>query len=312
MTPLRDAVDEYIALRRSLGFKLREMGPDLREFAAFLEQHAAPFITSALAVAWAMQPADHQPSDWAQRLGFVRVFARHWSATDPRTEIPAAGLLPFRPQRARPYLYTDEEIRQLLAATKTLSSRNGLRPSTYHCLFGLLVVSGMRISEAIALERRDVDLHDGLLTIRKTKFNKTRLIPLHASTRDVCLAYARQRDRVVPHPTSPAFLLTDRGRRLEISAVHRTFYALSRQTGLRGPAAHTGPRIHDFRHRFAVNTLIRWYRAHEDIERRLPVLSTFLGHAHVADTYWYLSMHPDLMQLATTRLEQRWGLTHED
>ena len=312
MTPLRDAVDEYIALRRSLGFTLRDMAPDLRDFAAFLAQHRAPFITSALAVAWAMQPVDHRPSDWAQRLGFVRVFARHWRATDPRTEIPAAGLLPFRPRRARPYLYTDEEIRQLLAATKTLSSRTGLRPCTYHCLFGLLVVSGMRISEVIALERRDVDLHDGLLMIRKTKFKKTRLIPLHASTQDACLAYARQRDRVVPHPTSPAFLLTDRGRRLEISAVHRTFYAVSRQIGLRGPADHTGPRIHDFRHRFAVNTLIQWYRAHEDIERRLPVLSTFLGHAHVADTYWYLSMHPELMRLATSRLERRWGLTHED
>ncbi len=312
MKPLREAVDEYIALRRRLGFKLRDMAPDLTDFAAFLEQHAAPFITTALAVAWAMQPVDHQPSDWAQRLGFVRVFARHWSATDPRTEIPADGLLPFRPRRARPYLYTDEDIRQLLAATTTLSSTNGLRPWTYHCLFGLLVVSGIRISEAITLDRDDVNLQDGLLTIRKTKFNKTRLIPIHASTQDVFIAYTRRRDRVVPHPMSPAFLLTDRGRRLEISAVHRTFYDLSRRTGLRAPTAHTGPRIHDFRHRFAVNTLIQWYRADADIERRLPVLSTFLGHAHVADTYWYLSMHPELMGLATTRLERRWGLTHED
>lgn len=312
MKPLRDAVDEYIALRRGLGFKLRDMATDLTDFAAFLEQHAAPFITTALALEWAMQPMDHQPSDWAQRLGFVRVFARHWSATDPRTEIPAAGLLPFRPRRARPYLYTDEEIQQLLAATNTLSSRNGLRPRTYHCLFGLLVVSGIRISEAIGLERHDVDLPQGLLTIRKTKFNKTRLIPLHASTRDVFIAYARHRDRLVPHPTSACFLLNDHGRRLEISAVHRTFYDLSRRIGLRGLADHTGPRIHDFRHRFAVNTLIQWYRAHEDIERRLPVLSTFLGHAHVADTYWYLSMHPELMRLATSRLERRWEITHED
>lgn len=175
MTPLRDAVDEYIALRRGLGFKLRDMATGLTEFSAFLEQHAASSITTALAVAWAMQPVDHQPSDWAKRLGFVRVFARHWSATDPRTEILAAGLLPFRAKRARPYLYTDEEIRQLLAATKMLSSTNGLRPWTYACLFGLLVVSGIRISEAIALERRDVDLDEGLLTIRKTEFNKTRL-----------------------------------------------------------------------------------------------------------------------------------------
>jgi integrase/recombinase XerD len=254
VTPLREAVDEYIALRRGLGFKLRDMATGLTAFAAFLEQHAAPVITTALAVAWATQPVDHQPSDWAKRLGFVRVFARHWSATDPRTEIPAPGLLPFRAHRARPYLYTDDEIRRLLAATHTLSSPTGLRPWTFHCLFGLLVVSGMRISEALALERRDVDLHDGLLTIRQTKFNKTRLIPLHASTRAVVTAYAERRDRVVPHPTATTFLLNDHGRRLEISAVHRTFYDLSRQIGLRAPTDHTGPRLHDFRHRFAVNT----------------------------------------------------------
>ncbi len=312
MKPWRDAVAEYIALRRSLGFTLRDMATGLTDFAAFLERNAAPTITTALALEWAMQPVDHQPSDWAKRLGFVRVFARHWSATDPRTEIPSAGLLPFRARRARPYLYTDEEIDTLLAAAKQLSPAAGLRPWTYACLFGLLVVSGLRISEAIKLERHDVDLDQGLLTIRHTKFNKTRLIPLHVSTRDVFLEYAGHRDRLVSNPASPCFLLNDKGRRLQISAVHRTFYDLSRQIGLRGPADHTGPRIHDFRHRFAVNTLIRWYRANEDIERRLPVLSTFLGHAHVADTYWYLSVHPELMGLATSRLEQRWGLTHED
>lgn len=312
MKPLRDAVAEYITLRRSLGFTLRDMATGLSDFASFMEQKAAPCITTALALEWAMQPVHHQPSDWAQRLGFVRVFARHWSATDPRTEIPSAGLLPFRARRARPYLYTDEEIRQLLAAAKTLSSTNGLRPWTYACLFGLLVVGGLRISEVLTLKRHDVDLEQALLTIRHTKFNKTRLIPLHLSARDVLTDYARRRDRLVPHPASACFLLNDHGRRLQSSAVHRTFYDLSRQIGLRGPADHTGPRIHDFRHRFAVNTLIQWYRANEDIERRLPVLSTFLGHAHVADTYWYLSVHPELMGLATRRLEQRWRLTHED
>jgi integrase/recombinase XerD len=306
MKPLRNAVEDYIALRRSLGFKLRDMATGLTEFTAFLEQKEAPYITTALALEWAMQPVDHQPSDWARRLGFVRVFARHWSATDPRTEIPAAGLLPFRARRARPYLYTEEEIQRLLAAAKSLSPAGGLRPWTYHCLFGLLAVSGLRISEAIKLERQDVDFNQGLLTIRQTKFNKTRLIPLHVSTREVFTEYAGRRDRLMPRPASPCFLLNDYGRRLELSAVHRTFYDLSRQIGLRGPADHTGPRLHDFRHRFALNTLIEWYRAGEDIERRLPVLSTFLGHAHVADTYWYLSVHPELMGLATSRLEQRW------
>jgi integrase/recombinase XerD len=307
MKPLRDAIEEYLALRRSLGFKLHGTARGLRAFAAFLEQKAAPYITTALALEWAMQPVNHQPSEWARRLGFVRVFARHWSATDPRTEIPPAGLLPFRPQRAQPYLYSEQEIQKLLAAAKNLSASNRLRPWTYHCLFGLLAVSGMRLSEALKLERQGVDLNQALLTIRQTKFNKTRLIPLHRSTRDVLTDYAARRDRLVPCPASPCYLLNDQGRRLQPSAVHRTFYELSRQIGLRGPADHRGPRLHDFRHRFAVNTLIEWYRAGEDLERRLPVLSTFLGHAHVADTYWYLSIHPELMGLATRRLEQRWG-----
>jgi len=306
MKSLQNAIKDYIALRRSLGFKLNDMAADLTKFASFLEQKAAPYITTALALEWAMQSTDHLPSHWARRLGFVRVFARHWSATDPRTEIPPAGLLPFRAQRARPYLYTEQEIQRLLAAAKSLSPASGLRPWTYHCLFGLLAVSGLRISEAIKLERQDVDFYQGVLTIRQTKFNKNRLIPLHTSTRDVLSEYAEHRDRLVPNPSSSCFLLNDCGRCLERSAVRRTFYDLSRQIGLRGPADHTGPRIHDFRHRFALNTLIQWYRAGEDIERRLPVLSTFLGHAHVADTYWYLSIHPELMGLATERLEQRW------
>lgn len=306
MKPLREAIEEYLALRRSLGFKLRQTTAGLTEFAAFMEQRAAPYITTALALEWAMQPGNNQPSAWAQRLGFVRVFARHWRASDPRTEIPPAGLLPFRPQRAQPYLYSEQEIQRLLAAAKTLAPSSGLRPWTYHCLFGLLAVSGLRISEALSLKRQDVELTQGLLTIRQTKFNKTRLVPLHGSTRQGLVDYAARRDRLVPGPVSPCFLLNDHGRQLEASAVRRTFYELSRQIGLRGPDDHTGPRLHDFRHRFALNTLIEWYRTGQDIERRLPVLSTYLGHAHVADTYWYLSIHPELMGLATRRLEQRW------
>src|SRR5208283_269530 len=217
MKPLRNAVEDYIALRRSLGFKLRDMATGLTEFAALLEHKEAPYITTALALEWAMQPVDHQPSDWARRLGFVRVFARHWSATDPRTGIPATGLLPFRARRARPYLYTEQEIQRLLAAAKRLSPAGGLRPRTYHCLFGLLAVSGLRISEAIKLERQDVDFDQGLLTIRQAKFNKTRLIPLHISTREVFTQYAAHRDRLMPRPASPCFLLNDYGRRLDLS-----------------------------------------------------------------------------------------------
>ncbi len=312
MKPLSQAVEDYISLRRSLGFKLRDMADDLRNFAVFLERKAAPYVTTELAMEWAMQPTHHQPGSWAKRLGSVRVFARHWSATDPRTEIPPAGLLPFRPKRARPYLYSEEEIQKLLAAALKLSPGQGLRHWTYHCLLGLLAVGGLRISEALKLERKDVDLPEGILTIRQTKFGKTRLVPLHSSARDVMADYARRRDELLRSASSPCFFLNDHGRRLDISAVHRTFYDLSRQIGLRGPTDSKGPRLHDFRHRFAVRTLVQWYRSNEDIERRLPVLSTFLGHGHVADTYWYLSIEPELMGLATRRLELRWGITHEE
>jgi integrase/recombinase XerD len=224
MKPLRRAIDDYITLRRSLGFKLRDMAHDLQNFAAFMEQKAASYVTTELAMEWAMQPTNHQPSSWAQRLGFVRVFARHWHATDPRTEIPPAGLLPFRPQRARPYLYSELEIKKLLAAALKLSPSQGLRPRTYHCLFGLLTVAGLRISEALKLEQPDVDLGEGILTIRQTKFGKTRLVPLHTSTRDVMADYARRRDRFLRNASSPCFFLNDHGRRLDSSAVRRTFY----------------------------------------------------------------------------------------
>jgi site-specific recombinase XerD len=223
MKPLRQAIEDYIKLRRTLGFKLRDMADDLRNFAAFLERKAAPYVTTELAMEWAMQPADHQPSDWAQRLSFVRVFARHWHATDPRTEIPPMGLLPFRPQRARPYLYSELEIQKLLAAALKLPSSQGLRPRTYHCLFGLLAVAGLRISEALKLEQPDVDLDEGILTIRQTKFGKTRLVPLHTSTRDAMAGYARRRDLFLRNASSPCFFLNDHGRRLDGSAVRRTF-----------------------------------------------------------------------------------------
>jgi integrase/recombinase XerD len=312
MTSLREAVEDYINLRRSLGFKLRDAAVDLRDFALFLEEKKASYITTKLALEWATRPAHHQPSDWAQRLGFIRGFARYWSASDPRTEIPPLGLLPFRPKRAHPYLYSEQEIQKLLDAAKRLPPAQGLRPRSYYCLFGLLAVSGLRISEALKLQRGDVDLEEGLLTIRQTKFDKTRLVPIHRSTREVLLRYAEHRDGLVANATSPCFFLNDYGRCLETSTVRRTFYHLSQQIGLRGSTDRRGPRLHDFRHRFAVNTLVQWYRADEDIERRLPVLSTFLGHTHAADTYWYLSAHPELMRLATDRLEHRWGRKHEE
>jgi len=181
MNSLRQAVQEYLAIRRSLGFKLKDAGRELLDFADFMHRHRASYITQALALTWAQQPLNVQPARWAQRLSFVRGFARYRSATDPRTQVPAAGLLPFRPKRARPYLYSDEEIKHLLRATLSmpLSPRHykscALLPWVYYCLFGLLSVSGLRLGEARNLELRDVDLKAKVLTIRGAKFGKDRL-----------------------------------------------------------------------------------------------------------------------------------------
>ncbi|TDY16788.1 site-specific recombinase XerD [Paraburkholderia sp. BL6665CI2N2] len=310
MNTLREAVQDYLDLRRSLGFKLKAAGNALPDFVAFMEQHRAPYVTQTLALAWAQQPSDVQPAHWAQRLSYVRQFARHRSATDRRTEIPAPGLLPFQPKRARPYLYSTKEIRALLRAALQMPyryERGALLPLTYHCLFGLLSVSGMRLGEARNLELQDVDLTAGILTVRGAKLGKTRLVPLHASTCEVLANYIAQRERHwAGRPVSSYLFVSSWGNRLDSGQIHRAFYAVSRQIGLRGGSDSHGPRLHDMRHVFATNTLVRWYRSDQDPERRLPVLSAYLGHAHVEDTQWYLSGSPELMREAMRRLEQRW------
>lgn len=306
MSPLRQAVEDYLSLRRSLGFKLRCSGALLLKFAAFAESRGAEYLTISLALEWATQPAHQKPATWADRMKAVRVFARYHQAVDPRTEVPPPGLLPHRAPRAKPYLYSDEEIGRLLEATERLRSIQGLRPHTYSCLLGLLAVSGLRISEALALREQDADLPAGILTIRDSKFGKSRLVPLHPSTVNALCRYAQQCNSLLPVRSSDSFFVSDLGRPLEVSAVRRTFYELSRWAGLRQGEINRGPRLHDFRHRFAVQTMIQWYRSGEDVERRLPVLSTYLGHAHVSDTYWYLTHCPELMEWAVKRLESRW------
>ena len=310
MNTLRQAVQEYLTLRRGLGFKLHYAGKGLLDFVTFMEQHRASYITQALALDWAQQPVKTQPAHWAQRLSFVRGFAHHRSATDPRTEIPAQGLLPFQPKRARPYLYSDDEIRRLLRAALDMPyrfERSALRPWAFHCLFGLLSVSGMRLGEARNLEFDDVDLAAAVLTIRSTKFGKSRLVPLHASTCEVLTDYiARRKRHWEDRPVSSALFVSNRGNRLDVGEIHRTFYALSRKIGLRGASDSHGPRLHDMRHVFATNTLVHWYQSDQDPERLLPILSAYLGHVHVEDTQWYLSGSPELMREAMRRLEKRW------
>jgi integrase/recombinase XerD len=305
MSTLREAVEEYIALRRQLGFKLALAHRYLGKFVHFMEARRIPFITIEAALEWAMQPRGADPAYLAQRLGAVRRFARHHCATDPRTQIPPIDLLRHRPRRARPYHYSEQDIERLLTSTQGLRPMGGLRRATYATLLGLLTVTGMRISEVLALRVEDVDLQEGLLTIRKTKFGKTRLVPLHPSARRALQQYARQRDALVGRRTTH-FFVSSQGRPLVAANVMKTFRLLRRRVGLQAREGCDPPTLHHFRHRFATESLLRWYRAGDDVERRLPVLSTFLGHVCISSTYWYLSCHPELMEQAVRRLEQRW------
>jgi integrase/recombinase XerD len=306
MKRLRKAVQDYLTMRRGLGFKLVRHETGLYDLVSFLERKRSSRITVKLTLEWATQHPHHTPGEWAMRLSIVRGFARHWSATDPLTEVPPLNLLPYRPQRAQPYFYSDQEIKELLKAAKTRPSIDPLRAWTYYCLFGLLAVTGLRLGEALNLRTGDIDWSEGILTIRGAKFGKSRLVPLHATTRKVLADYAKRRDQRFSTRIEGPFFVNKNGNRLDKGEVHRVFYTLSRQIGLRAVNASRGPRLHDFRHRFAVQTLLRWYRNGEDPKRRLPILSTYLGHAHVTDTYWYLTGTPELLRAAGERLEKRW------
>jgi integrase len=305
MNPLRDGLERYLALRRALGTELRDPGARLHHFVEFLEREGVGVITAEHALRWATAPSGVSSVTWAQRLGDVRRFATWLSAEDPRTEIPSPALLPERWRRRPPYIYSDDEVARILRETARLPSPLGLRSKTYETLFGLLATTGLRLGEALGLDRDDVDLRSGVLAIRRAKFGKSRFVPVHNSTRLVLCRYVRQRDLLLPRPTSPAFLISERGTRITHSIAEHTFAVVSRIVGLRASTGcrrrGRGPRLHDMRHRVAVKVLIRWYRQGCDVERELPKLSTYLGHVHVADTYWYLEAVPELLHLATQR-----------
>lgn len=306
MSALRDAVEEYVAVRRALGAKLHRTAADLRGFVDYLEREGAEFVTTELALRWAQKSAAAQPPTRAERLGVVRRFALWRSVVDPRTEVPPSGLLPHRRRRKPPYVYSDEEIERLVDEAARLSSAAGLRGPTFAALFGLLAATGLRLGEALNLDVADVDLGNGILTIRRAKFGKSRFVPVHESTRQALARYADLRDRILSERTGDSFFVTERGARIRHAMAERTFARVSCAIGLRAPAPRgcrgRGPRLHDMRHRFAAARLIEWYRAGLDVERELPKLATYLGHVHVRHTYWYIEAVPELLRLATERL----------
>jgi integrase/recombinase XerD len=298
---LHRTLEEYLAMRRNLGFKLRGEGAYLAKFAFFMESRKTSHITTRLALEWALKTPGRQAN---KRLTIVREFAKYAAAFDSRTEVPAQNLLFSKTVRPRPYIYSQDEVNRLLEAAWT---RHDDQPrGTYYCLFGLLAVSGLRVGEAIGLQVHDVDLTQGILSIRNTKFGKSRLVPVHWSTVKKLREYKERRDALLGMHSSTHFLVTRKGARLEHSRIYQVFKALAVTAGIRKVVSGPGPRLHDFRHRFAVRTLIDWYRSGEDVEARLPVLSTYLGHVSVENTYWYLTEYPELMNLAVQRLNARW------
>jgi integrase/recombinase XerD len=303
MSGLRAELANYLAVRRALGFKLRRAGLLLADFVGYLEANGTDTITTENAFAWASLPVNASSDWWGYRLSVVRAFARHLHAIDPVHDVPPTGLLPAKTHRATPYLYSDANIAALMAAARQL--RSPLRAATFQTLVGLLAVTGLRIGEALRLDRDDVELTFGVLRIRQTKFGKSREVPLHPSTVEALAAYALRRDELCPRPREQAFFVSTAGTRLLYCNAHLAWLDLVRRARLGPRSATCRPRPHDLRHSFAVRTLLGWYRDGADVAACMPLLSTYLGHVHPGNTYWYLSAAPELLTLVAARLDAR-------
>lgn len=305
MSTPREALGDYLRIRRQLGFELARAGRDLEDFVGFLEQAGAERVTAELALRWATRPADVSPHYWRMRLGTVRGFARYLATLDPSSEVPHQDLLPGTYTRVAPYLYSEAEIDALMSATGMFGP--ALLRATYRTMIGLMASTGIRIGEALGLDRHDVDLTDGALHVRVAKQCKQREVPLHPTTTDALREYARVRDRRAPVCETPAFFLTHQGRRVDQKQFNKNFARLIQRIGLEGRGHRKRPRPHDIRHTFAVRTLLNWYRDGADVQRELPRLSTYLGHAEPLYTYWYLQAAPELLQQIGQRLETELG-----
>jgi integrase len=304
-TSLQAHIDEYLRLRRGLGFRLERAGQILPQLVSYLDAAGASTVTRELAISWAKLPASARPQHWAARLAIARGFAAYLQTIDPATEVPPAGVFAVRYERPTPYLWSEADIRRLLGAAQTLTPP--LKAASYEALFGLLAVSGMRVGEAVALGRDDVDPDTGVITIREqiAKLEKARLVPVHPTTVDALDRYASERDQLCPTPRSTRYFISSAGTGLTPSEVAKTLRRLTTTLGLRTETVH--PVAHQLRHTFAVRTLIDWQRSGVPIDERIVLLSTYLGHVSPAETYWYMTATPELMGHAADRLERHLG-----
>lgn len=303
MNDLRAHAEEYLAMRRTLGFKLASQGRHLMSFVCFCEERHLQHVRADAAIEWATQTAtgSTDPVYQARRLDVVRIFARHLQAIDPVTEVPPDDVLTRRYRRAQPYLYTEREVTALMSAADRLTPT--IRAATWRTFIGLLAVTGMRSGEACRLQCGHVDLHTSALVIVDSKFGKSRQVFLHPSTISALRNYEQARDHSFPERQAATFFVNSRGGRLDPSNIQHTFRELTMTAGIPGPPGGRAVRLHDLRHVFSVVTLLAWYRDGQDVQARLPLLSTWLGHVDPKSTYWYLQAVPELLALAAARLE---------
>ena len=302
VTVLEPHLHQYLVVRRALGYKLARAEKLLAQFLAWLDERGEGVITTELALQWATLPPATESNWHRQRLAVVRGFAMHLHALDPRQEVPPGDLLIWRKRRAVPYLYTDAEVRALMDAASVIPTPH--RAATMRTLIGLLAVTGMRVGEAIRLDRTDIDSRHGLLLVRDGKFGKSRELAVDPSTIDALRRYLGRRDRPVPVEPTAALFTSATGTRLRYCNVHLAFKRIVGHAGPRPRSAACRPRPHDLRHTFAVNAILDAYRSGSDVQARLPLLSTYLGHVHPKDTYWYLQAAPELLAIAGQRLER--------
>jgi integrase/recombinase XerD len=309
MSALEQTLADYLRLRRSLGHQMNEAAWLLPGFVAHLDAHQITTVTIEAALAWAQQANTLTDSGRVSTIGprrmtAVRGFARYLAGIDPHTEVPPLGLMPHRPRWRRPFIYTPADIDTIMkCAWRTLSPPS--RAATYYTLIGLLAASGLRIGEAIKLDHTDIDWAQGVLLIRESKFGKSRLVPLHPSAGQALQDYAQLRDRLQPRSDQPSFFTSTRGTRLLYACVWATFRQLITTSGV-GVGAPSPPRLHDLRHTLAVTTLLGWYRAEDNVQAKIPWLSTYLGHREPSHTYTYLSAAPELLALAAARRDTPW------
>lgn len=316
---LQARIDDYLAERRRQGFHLRSRDTFLSGFARFVEgkHHRGP-LTAELMVEWVRASKDGHGNagTWARSWGRLRHFIRYLQQFEPDTEIPEASLFGPEPSRVAPHIYRDDEVANLLAAAHTLGPAGSLRPFIYETLFGLMASTGLRVSEAIHLRDADVDLKHGMLVIRQTKFAKSRQLPIHPSTVKALARYRKQREQHLPTTMGMPFLIGSRGRRLGLPLgerqAHRVFTGLRDGLGWVNRGGHDAPRLHDLRHTFAVRRLVRWYADGVEVDQKMLALSTYMGHAEIFYTYWYLTAVPELMAIAAGRFEQFADLAGDD